>query len=139
MAGEKNSKYIQEYDLQAEKLCKLGAIDKELAGFFEVTEQTINNWKNDHPTFFESLKSGKLLADAEVASKLYHRAIGYEHTDTKFATHEGKITDQKEYTKHYAPDTVAAIFWLKNRDPARWRDAYTQNIVAIDKADDADW
>ena len=138
MAGEANSKYLEEYDLQAEKLCKLGATDKELADFFGICEATINNWKKDFPSFLESLKSGKQLADAEVASKLYHRAIGYDHVDTKFATHEGMITDQKEYTKHYAPDTVAAIFWLKTRNPEKWRDAYTQNIVKIDKADDAD-
>jgi len=24
--------------------------------------------------------------------------------------------------KHYPPDTTAAIFWLKNRQPAKWRE-----------------
>ena len=24
---------------------------------------------------------------------------------------------------HVPPDVTAAIFWLKNRDPAHWRDA----------------
>jgi hypothetical protein len=28
------------------------------------------------------------------------------------------------YDEHVAPDTTAAIFWLKNRDPAHWRDAW---------------
>jgi hypothetical protein len=28
------------------------------------------------------------------------------------------------YIEHVPPDTTAAIFWLKNRDPARWRDAW---------------
>jgi hypothetical protein len=28
------------------------------------------------------------------------------------------------YVEHVPPDTTAAIFWLKNRDPARWRDAW---------------
>jgi hypothetical protein len=28
------------------------------------------------------------------------------------------------YREHVPPDTTAAIFWLKNRDPARWRDAW---------------
>ena len=41
---------------------------------------------------------------------------------TKFATSEGRITDSKEYTEHYPPDTTAAIFWLKNRQPEKWRD-----------------
>jgi hypothetical protein len=26
--------------------------------------------------------------------------------------------------EHVPPDTTAAIFWLKNRDPAHWRDAW---------------
>ena len=35
---------------------------------------------------------------------------------------EGRITDSKEYIEHYPPDTTAAIFWLKNRQPEKWRD-----------------
>lgn len=116
------TKYKSEYDEQARKLCLLGATDKDVADFFDVTEQTVNNWKKEHSSFFESLKSGKKLADANVAEKLYHRAIGYEHPDVKFATHEGEITDEREYIKHYAPDPTAAIFWLKNRQPEKWRD-----------------
>jgi hypothetical protein len=26
------------------------------------------------------------------------------------------------YTEHYPPDTAAAIWWLKNRQPKLWRD-----------------
>lgn len=116
------SKYKEEYAEQAYKLCLLGATDKELADFFEVDEATINRWKQDHPEFCESLKRGKVEADSVIASKLYHRAKGYEHKAVKFATHEGMITDQVEYIEHYPPDTTAAIFWLKNRQPAKWRD-----------------
>jgi hypothetical protein len=28
------------------------------------------------------------------------------------------------YTEHVPPDTTAAIFWLKNRNPSAWRDAW---------------
>ena len=28
------------------------------------------------------------------------------------------------YVEHVPPDKTAAIFWLKNRDPAQWRDAW---------------
>jgi hypothetical protein len=28
------------------------------------------------------------------------------------------------YVEHVPPSDVACIFWLKNRDPARWRDAW---------------
>lgn len=119
--GRKSS-YKEEYSNQALKLCLLGATDKELAEFFSVSEQTLNKWKKDFPEFLESLKKGKSIADANVASKLYNRAIGYDCKATKFATSDGHITDSKEYIEHYPPDTTAAIFWLKNRQPEKWRD-----------------
>lgn len=116
------SKYKIEYAEQAYKLCLLGATDKELADFFDVTESTLNLWKLNHKEFSESLKGGKFEADAVIASKLYHRAKGYEHPEIITATFQGEITDMKTVTKHYAPDTTAAIFWLKNRQPSKWRD-----------------
>jgi transcriptional regulator with XRE-family HTH domain len=118
----RKSEYQKEYADQALKLCLLGAIDKELAEFFSVSVQTLNKWKKDYPEFLESLKKGKNIADANVAYRLYNRAIGYNCKATKFATTEGKITDSKEYIEHYPPDTTAAIFWLKNRQPEKWRD-----------------
>jgi len=120
--GGRPSKYKEEYNDQVEKLCRLGATDKEIADFFNVCEATINNWKIDEPMFLESLKRGKAISDMNVADSLYKRATGYSHPDTKFATHEGKITDREEYTKHYAPDPTACFFWLKNRQPEKWRD-----------------
>ena len=33
------------------------------------------------------------------------------------------------YREHVPPDVTAAIFWLKNRDPARWRDAWQMEHV----------
>jgi hypothetical protein len=128
MAG-RPSKYKEEYTEQAYKLCLLGATDKELADFFKVDERTINRWKDDIPEFCQSLKGGKEQADALVASKLFHRAIGYEHEDTQFATFQGEITDRETYIKHYPPDTTAAIFWLKNRQSAKWRDKTDHEIT----------
>lgn len=125
------TKYKDEYCVQVEKLCKLGATDKEIANFFEVEETTINNWKIEHSEFFESIKKGKTLADAEVASKLYHRATGYEHPDTDIRVIDSQIVTT-EITKHYPPDTTAAIFWLKNRQPQTWRDKVTQEITGKD-------
>ena len=117
----RKSEYRIEYADQALKLCLLGATDKELSEFFSVSEQTLNKWKKDYPEFLESLKKGKNIADANVASRLYNRAIGYNCKATKFATSNGKITDSKEFIEHYPPDTTAAIFWLKNRQPEKWR------------------
>lgn len=106
---------------QAEKLCKLGAKDKELADFFEVSEQTLNTWKKEYPDFLESLKKGKEIADSEVGERLFQRATGYSHPDVHISNYQGEIT-KTSITKHYAPDTTACIFWLKNRRPDLWRD-----------------
>ncbi len=126
--------YKPEYNEQAYKLCLLGATDKELADFFEVTEQTINNWKKDHDGFFESLKSAKVIADAEVADSLNQRARGYRYIEqqaikVKEVTYEnGRRLREIEHvevvpTERVAPpDTTAAIFWLKNRSQRNWRD-----------------
>ncbi|WP_294591612.1 helix-turn-helix domain-containing protein [uncultured Bacteroides sp.] len=119
--GRKSS-FKEEYIQLAENYALLGATDDEMADFFGVSKQTLNKWKKDYPEFLDSLKKGKSIADANVASRLYNRAIGYDCKATKFATAEGKITDSKEYIEHYPPDTTAAIFWLKNRQPEKWRD-----------------
>ena len=115
-----------DYDLkktpkQAKRLCLLGATDKQMADFFEVSETTINNWKKEHPEFLVSIREGKDVADSKVAKSLYQRALGYSHPDVHVSNFRGKITITK-LTKHYPPETTAGIFWLKNRQSDHWRD-----------------
>ena len=93
-----------------------------MADFFGVCEKTLNNWKDKNEQFLQSLKEGKKEADSRVVKSLFQRAVGYSCPDTKFATHEGIITDTKEFIKHYPPETTACIFWLKNRRPDEWKD-----------------
>lgn len=113
--------FKEEYCEQVEKLCKLGAKDTEIAEFLGIQESTLNLWKQAHPEFMESLKRGKVFADANVAERLYQRAMGYSHSAVKIFNNEGMITEAP-YVEHYPPDTTAAIFWLKNRQPKMWRD-----------------
>lgn len=115
------SKFDEAMCEQTRKLCLLGATDKELADFFEVSEATLNTWKEQHPEFLEALKSGKAAADAQVGDRLFQRACGYSHPDVHISNYQGEVT-QTPITKHYAPDTTACIFWLKNRRPDLWRD-----------------
>jgi hypothetical protein len=160
-AGGRPTPYKPEYCHQAEKLCRLGATDKEMADFFGVVESTINKWKIDHPQFSESLKRGKLLADANVADRLYQRAMGFEHDSEEIkvipfgkAKAAGKEDEEDEEQKDvesadvdhpnvirvpirkiYPPDTTAAIFWLKNRQPKKWRDKVEQGFTNGDGED----
>ena len=131
--GGRPSSYRPEYAKQAFKLCLLGATDADLAVFFDVAESTINNWKDAHPEFLESLKGGKEQADARVAESLFHRALGYEHEAVKITTHaETGHTTITPYIERYPPDTTAAIFWLKNRRPDLWRDQRAHELTGKD-------
>lgn len=115
------TKYKEEYVELVYKLCLLGMIDKQLADFFEVSVATINNWKKEHPEFLESIKRGKTIADLDVVVSLRQRAMGYSHPEDKVFCTNGEVTVVPTI-KHYAPDTAACAFVLKNRQPELWRD-----------------
>lgn len=119
--GGRPSKFKPEFIEQAKKLSMLGLTDAEMASFFEVAESTFHLWKKEHPSFSESLKGGKTLADAEVAASLHHRALGYSHPEDDIRVVNGEIVITPTI-KHYPPDTTAGIFWLKNRQREKWRD-----------------
>lgn len=126
MAG-RPTKYKKEYDEQVYKICLLGATDAEIASFFEIAESTVNEWKKDHEGFSESIKRGKEIADANVAARLYQRALGFEHDDEEIKVvsmgqGEGSSVQRVPVRKIYPPDPTSAIFWLKNRQPKKWRD-----------------
>ena len=105
------------------KLALLGATDVQMAEIMGVTKTCLENWKLKYPELVDSMKKGKAQADATVANSLYHRANGYTHESVKiFADAKTGAVVQVPYTEHYPPDTGAAIFWLKNRNPAQWRD-----------------
>lgn len=115
--------YLPAYAEQARRLAMLGLTDAEMAEFFSVSERTLNTWKKAHPDFLQSLKAGKIEADTHVATGLYQSAIG-GHVVTETREQEGPdggITRTKE-TKQVPPNVTAQVFWLKNRQPARWRD-----------------
>jgi hypothetical protein len=124
-------KYKDEFAEQAEKQCSMyGAEDKHLAKFFNVTERTINRWKDDYEKFCHSLKKGKDEFDTrEIEVALRERAKGYSHPDVHISNYQGEITIT-EITKHYPPDPTSIIFWLCNRNRERWQSVNKTTIEA---------
>lgn len=123
-----------EYCEQVEKLCKLGATDVEIADFFGKAQSTIDLWKLRHREFSESIKKGKIPADAEIAHSLHARATGFEWDEQQAIKvkeviygDNGKRLKEIERVEivnvHRVtpPDTGAAIFWLCNRRKEQWR------------------
>lgn len=115
------TKYKEDYATQAQVLCAKGFTDLDMAEAFGVSVRTIDNWKEEHEEFLQSIKSGKALADQRVERSLYERATGYEHPEDKIFNNGGEAL-RVETTKHYPPDATALIFWLKNRKPKEWRE-----------------
>lgn len=111
----------KEHPAQATALCMLGFTNEQLASFFNVVEQTIYNWKKEHPEFLEALRNGREKGSAKVAVSLFQRACGYSHEDEKIFCQDGEIIRAK-ITKHYPPETKAIALWLKNKYPELWRD-----------------
>ena len=99
MPGGRPSKFDGVDMEQVKMLVSKGFTDAEMAKFVGVNLSTWTRWKQKHKEFCISLKDWKASADRKVERSLYERACGYKGVDTKFATHEGKIADEKEYIK----------------------------------------
>jgi hypothetical protein len=120
--------YREEYPDQVRRLALLGLSDEEMADFFEVATSTLYLWDKIHPEFSEARARGKIPADAKVAERLYHRALGYRHEDVHITAFNGEVT-KTQVIKHYPPDTQAATWWLKNRQPKKWQDKSTSEVT----------
>lgn len=97
----------ERYDLaMIQRLYELGLTDQQVGYAVGVSKWTINQWKKK-PEFVKTL-DGKQIPDNQVVASLFKRATGY-------TTAEGK---------ELPPDTVACIYWLKNRRPQEWRDKH---------------
>lgn len=124
--GNKKALVIGKYDPEQTpetvyKLCLLSANNEEISAVLGITRETFNQWKNKYPDVSDALKRGREYADANVADRLYQRAMGYKHKETKVFCFQGEIITC-DVDKHYPPDTGAAAIWLKNRHPDKWRD-----------------
>jgi len=108
-------------------MAEKGLTDKQMARKLGMTEQAFNIWKNQHTEFFESLSRGKDKADERVEKSLYKQALGYTYRAQKPVVVSdgngmGSHVETAEYRERVSPSTSAAIFWLKNRRPKKWRD-----------------
>ena len=84
---------------QIETLAGLGLTEDEIAPYLGICRKTLVRRKKRSRAFAEAVLRGKIRADTTVVKSLYTKA-----------------TDQG--------DTIAMIFWLKNRRPDQWRDKH---------------
>jgi hypothetical protein len=152
--------YKPEFAHQAKVACKEGGFtDLKLALLFKVSKSTINNWKKDFPEFLDSIKEGKDFFDTTHVEKSFlKRAIGYRYTEnhqeliwvddpkakqpTKEEEEAGekrklkpKYLTVKKIRKEVVPDSKAAMDWLCNRNPGRWKKLKHVELTGKDGTD----
>jgi hypothetical protein len=77
-------------------MMRAGSTMDIIAERFKVSKPTLYTYMDSHPEFFNAIKTNAEIADFSVENALYQNAI--------------------------SGNMVAQIFWLKNRQPKRWRD-----------------
>lgn len=98
-----------------------GLTDEQIAHNCGISRNTLYVWQNKHQDIRDALKKGKEVIDYEIENQLIKNIKGFEHTYlTEKVTKDGDVVSVME-TVYVKPDTAAAIFWLKNRLPKKWR------------------
>ena len=123
----RKTKYKPDFPAKAEKLAEQGLIDTQIAKKLGISHESLYQYQNKYPEFYEAIKRGKAESDQEVVDSLRKKAVGFEYIEVATeAKVDDKgvetITSKKTTKKYYPPDTGATAFWLKNRQPNEWRD-----------------
>ncbi len=63
-----------------------GLTDEQIAGNMGITVRSLYNWKKRSIPIFQSLKTGKEVADIEVENALRKKALGFRETEQTVTT-----------------------------------------------------
>lgn len=126
----RSTKFSDEMVEKAKYLARDGLTDEEMSKELGIGVRTFYQWQKKYPHFKQALKENKGIVDHKVEDALLKRALGYEYEETEItASKDGKTSRVKKIKKVIPPDTVAIIFWLKNRQPEKWRDKLNHHIT----------
>lgn len=103
-----------------------GMTRQEIADELGISKSNLYVWLNKYPDIMESVKKAQEIPDASVERSLFERARGYSVMEDK-VTYDTQLKEhvRTSVRRDYPPDPTAMIFWLKNRQPDRWREKQT--------------
>ena len=105
-----------------------GLTDKQIADKIGIRRETLYAWRKAYPNISNALKRGKDVVDMEAEETLIKSWMGYDYweevQELRFNRESGRYEMQptKKVRKHQPPNVAALIFWLKNRQPGKWRE-----------------
>jgi hypothetical protein len=120
MPAGRPSPYKPEFARIAERLCRNGATDIEVADILGISVRTFYRWCLLHDEFTAAVRVGKDADDDRVERALYQRAVGYDYTAEKIVTPRGGGPVVVPYTIDIPADVRAAMRWLAIRRPKPW-------------------
>lgn len=118
-----------------------GLTNQQIAENLDIALSTFYEWCKKSTEFSNALKTTKDVADIQVENALYKKALGYtvrlaktfkvkeeffNENGKKIKTEEKLVTGYDE--QHIPADTIAQIFWLKNRKPNDWREKVVAEV-----------
>lgn len=104
-------------------MVRAGMTREDLAKNLGISIATLCEWSNRYPEFATAIYKERYIADTNVASALYLRAMGQAtKTIRKVVTREDGQQEVHETIETLPPDAQAARYWLNNRAPKQWRD-----------------
>lgn len=135
MAAGKYHKWLEKENLILLKgWARDGLTMQQIAANIGVSRSTLQKWATEHSDISDALKKNKPIADYQVENSLFERATGgirevKKHIKCKevYYDKKGRRCEREKivavYDEVYIPgDTTAQIYYLKNRQPDKWRD-----------------
>ena len=132
MEGKQLQIRIDPLDLLLQ-LAGAGLTNDQLAKVMGLKPDQFSDFLKQNPDFWDKLDLAKEVPNRQVEGSLFRSAMGY----TVRELHKVNGKPVKVVVKERAPDVTACIFWLKNRDPKRWRDVIDVNLSLRDRMDRA--
>jgi len=122
--GGRPTVFRAEYIVTAREMARCGLTDVQMAKALQVTARTFDRWKLRYPEFRAALELAKEVADAEVVKSLYRNSLGYVIRQQKAVVDRDGIEHVIDYEETVPANTIAQIFWLKNRLPDEFADRH---------------
>jgi hypothetical protein len=101
----------------ARTLAEDGKTDVEIARALGIGLNSFYDWQRRYPEFREAVVEGKSLVDARVERALQQRATGF----TSQIPYVDANGEDRVRTVVFPPNVSAAIEWLRNRQPDKWK------------------
>lgn len=103
-----------------------GVTLNELAVKMGMDRSYLTKLRHRYPALEEAISTEREIVDHEIENAMFKSATGYMVTEkrtTVIVDSDGKKSQKIEtYDKHVPANSVAQIFWLKNRKPKYWKD-----------------